>query len=240
MVAHRAPRIHAAGAMNHARPSKDRRVRHRHDRARKRPAGQPPGRNVPGNDSGAGQRFDASRQSRQLPRDRVRVNDALPRRALHFRLRFTQRAGGHRLVAARDRHFDLLNKGTHAGLSRRIACGTDFGLTDTLTRGCGVRHDLGSVRLCWGRDRRESVGGGRRGFYRGRLPRSSNRKRTDGTWRRVARGSRYPGPRIRPRIFAATDRDPQTDDRRNPKYPNAVNHAIRPGAVSASNGQIGR
>jgi hypothetical protein len=78
------------------------------------------------------------------------MHDTFAGRTLHLRLRHTQRVIRRRLVAAQDRGLNLLDEGSHARLSRDVARGTDFGLTDALSRGCGVRHDLGSVRLCWG------------------------------------------------------------------------------------------
>jgi hypothetical protein len=78
------------------------------------------------------------------------MHDTFARRALHLRLRHTQCVTRRHLVATRDRCLNLLDEGSHARLSRDVARGTDFGLTDALSRGCGVRHDLGSVRLCWG------------------------------------------------------------------------------------------
>jgi hypothetical protein len=96
-------------------------------------------------DSGARQRFDSSRQPRQFARDGIGVHDTLPRRPLHLRLRIAQCRGGNRLVTTRDRGFHLLDEGTHARLPCHVARGTDFGLTDALSRGCGIGHGAGSV-----------------------------------------------------------------------------------------------
>ena len=84
--------------------------------------------------------LDTRIQARQLPRHRVGMDNTLATRALHFRLRIPQSRRSRFLVATRDGEFDLLDEGAHTRLARLITSGTGNGLTDALTRGCGIGH----------------------------------------------------------------------------------------------------
>jgi hypothetical protein len=90
--------------------------------------------------SGAGQHLDAGREARQLPRHGIGMDHALAGGTLQLRLRRPQGVRGSRLVTACNRAFHLLDKGAHARLARLVAGSTGRGLTDALSRRCGIGH----------------------------------------------------------------------------------------------------
>src|SRR5215468_8031565 len=85
--------------------------------------------------------LNACRQTRQLARRHVAMNDALDRAALQLGLRFLERRGGRLLVAAVDRRLHLLDVAAHATHARTIDGGAALRLTDAFLRGLVMGHD---------------------------------------------------------------------------------------------------
>src|SRR5215472_15924735 len=84
--------------------------------------------------------LDACGQTRKLARHGVAMHDAFARRALHLRLRISERGSRRVLVASGDRGFHLLDECAHARFARLIALCVTLRLADALARRGGVGH----------------------------------------------------------------------------------------------------
>ena len=95
--------------------------------------------------AGALKRVDARGKPRQFARDRVPVQHAFRCRAMHFRLRDTERGLCRGLIAGRDRALDILDEGAHPAEPRTVDCGPFLGLPKTFFGRFMVRHGLSSA-----------------------------------------------------------------------------------------------
>src|SRR5579883_2052919 len=86
-------------------------------------------------------RVDARGKARELARDRVLMQHALAGGAMEFRLREAEGRLRRLLVAACDRHFDLLDKSPHPALAGAVDRRALFGLADALLCRFVIGHE---------------------------------------------------------------------------------------------------